>query len=167
MNDSAGDSGHPTPLHDRVDFALTEARVVLPGAQAMLGFQFVTMLTQAFERLPNVLKYVHLLSLAMIAIAVILLMTPAAYHRIVERGDETERLFRLTGRLVLAAMVPIALGLSGDFAVVVAHVTHSLRLAFSLAAVALAAFIGAWFVFPTARAAALSRRRPADKMPGS
>ena len=30
-----------TPLHTRIDQMLTEARVILPGAQAILGFQLI------------------------------------------------------------------------------------------------------------------------------
>ena len=39
----------PAKLKDKVDDALTEARVVLPGAQALLGFQFAAMLAPGFR----------------------------------------------------------------------------------------------------------------------
>ena len=55
---------------------LIEARVVLPGVQALLGFQFVVVLTDSFERLPPFSQYVHLASLGLMALAMILLMTP-------------------------------------------------------------------------------------------
>jgi len=41
-----------TSLEQRITQMLTEARVVLPGVQALLGFQLVSVLTQAFEKLP-------------------------------------------------------------------------------------------------------------------
>src|ERR1051326_4270013 len=71
----------PTDLKTKIDQALTEARVVLPGAQALLGFQFVTMFMDAFDKLPNSLKYIHMVSLMLMSLTIILLMTPAAYHR--------------------------------------------------------------------------------------
>jgi len=37
------------PLAKKIDQMLTEARVILPGAQALLGFQLAVILTQAFE----------------------------------------------------------------------------------------------------------------------
>ena len=43
---------HPTRLEDKIDQALTEARVVLPGAQALLGFQLVTMFMDSYDKLP-------------------------------------------------------------------------------------------------------------------
>ncbi|MBV9544742.1 MAG: hypothetical protein JOY61_10220, partial [Chloroflexi bacterium] len=39
-----------TPLSAKIKQVLTEARVVLPGVQALLGFQFIAMLTDAFEK---------------------------------------------------------------------------------------------------------------------
>ena len=42
----------PTPLSTKVDQLLTEARIIIPGAQALLGFQFAVTLTRAFEQLP-------------------------------------------------------------------------------------------------------------------
>jgi hypothetical protein len=38
-----------TSLHTKIEQMLTEARVILPGVQALLGFQFVVMLTKAFD----------------------------------------------------------------------------------------------------------------------
>jgi hypothetical protein len=132
-------------LTNKIKHALTEARVVLPGAQALLGFQFVTTLMEAFEKLPLSSRYVHLASLTMVALSVVLLMTPAAYHRIVERGEETEHFHGVASRLLIAAMVPLALGVSGDFFVVVRKITESTTSAVAAALVSLLFFYGLWF----------------------
>lgn len=58
-----------TPLEQRVIQMLTECRVVLPGAQALLGFQLLTTFSNAFAELPLSSKMVHLASLVAIAIA--------------------------------------------------------------------------------------------------
>jgi hypothetical protein len=42
---------------------LTEARVVLPGVQALLGFQLISVISQSFEKLPTSSKLVHAVSL--------------------------------------------------------------------------------------------------------
>src|SRR5207237_373090 len=52
-----------TKLADKVDHVLAEARVVLPGAQALLGFQFAAILIEGFEKLEPAAKYLHLISL--------------------------------------------------------------------------------------------------------
>ncbi len=144
-HDKEGESS--MKLEDRVKQVLTETRVVIPGAQALLGFQFIAMLTDAFDKLPASSKYVHLVSLALIALSTMLLMTPAAYHRIVEQGEDTERFVRLASRMMVSSMVPLALGIVGDFFVVVRKVTDSLPLSLTCALLMLIFFYGLWFGF--------------------
>jgi hypothetical protein len=134
-----------TKLKDKIEQALTEARVVLPGAQALLGFQFASMLVEGFDKLPGSSKYVHLISLALMALAVILLMAPAAYHRIVEEGQDTEHFHRVASRFLIAAMVPLALGICGDLFVVARKVTESAIAGIISAAAMLLFFYGLWF----------------------
>jgi hypothetical protein len=124
---------------------LTESRVVLPGVQALLGFQFITVLTEAFDKLPDSSKYLHLLSLLLLALTTVLLIAPAAYHRIVEDGEDTEGFQRLAGRFVLAALVPLALAVSIDLFILTDKVTHSTPLAMALGGLMLLIFYGFWF----------------------
>jgi hypothetical protein len=142
------DRREPTPVGEKVKHVLTEARVVLPGAQALLGFQFIAMITEQFDALPEATKYVHAASLAAVALSTILLMTPAAYHRLVEKGEDNERFHRLAGRFVLVAMAPLAIGVSGDIYVVVRKVLDSDMLAASLAGAMLLLFLLFWFALP-------------------
>jgi hypothetical protein len=134
-------------LKDKIQQVLTEIRVVLPGAQALLGFQFASLLMEGFEKLPQASKYVHFASLSLIALAIIFMMTPAAYHRLVERGEDTEHFHRFASRMLLTSMIPLALGITGDFYVVARKVTESGRLSIGLAALALCIFYGLWFGF--------------------
>lgn len=134
-----------TKLSDKIEHVLTEARLILPGAQALLGFLFVAVLMESFDKLPNTSKYAHLASLALIALTIVLLMTPAAYHRIVERGEETEHFHRFASRMVVAALVPLALGISSAVYVVVQKVLDSQLVAVVGALVALALFWELWF----------------------
>ena len=137
----------PTSIDRKIEHVLTESRVVLPGAQALLGFQFATMLLDGFDHLPESSKYVHLGSLGAIALTTVLLIAPAAYHRIVERGEDTESFHRVASGFVLAAMVPLGLGIAGDLFVVVRKITTSVPLALAVAGAALALLYGAWFGF--------------------
>jgi hypothetical protein len=45
------DADKPTPLETQVDQLLTEARVIIPGVQALLGFQLTVTFTQVFAQL--------------------------------------------------------------------------------------------------------------------
>src|SRR5579885_1158371 len=145
MNEPQSRPNEPTSLHDKIRHVLTEARMVLPGAQALLGFQFVTLLMGDFDRLPASSKYVHLASLLSIALSTILLMTPAAHHRVVEKGENTEAFHRFASRFVLAALIPLALGVCGDFFVVARKATGSLAISFSVTASLFCVFFGLWF----------------------
>ena len=80
----------PSPIEERVAQVLTECRIALPGAQALLGFQLVTVLMARFEKLPPLAKLGHLGSTVLVGLATILLVAPAAFHRLVERGAPTE-----------------------------------------------------------------------------
>jgi hypothetical protein len=135
----------PTKIEDKISQMLTETRVVLPGAQALLGFQFITVFSDAFAKLPEYSKLVHMGSLLAIALSCIWLMTPAAYHRLVEDGEATERFQHFGSRMLLLSLPPLALGLSGDFFVVLEKVTSSKPLAGGLAALLLVIFLGCWF----------------------
>lgn len=140
-----------TPLKTKIDQALTEARVVLPGAQALLGFQLITMFMEAFDKLPNSSKFIHMTSLGLIALTTILLMTPAAFHRIAERGEDTQRMHKVASAFLMSAMVTLPLGICGDVYVVLDKVTNSFALSVACASGALAFFYGTWFGFTTYR----------------
>ena len=112
-------------LAERVKKVLIEARMVLPGVQALLGFQFAIVLMDSFERLPSLWQAVHLAALVLMSIAVCLLLAPAAYHRIVLEGEDSEELVWVASRYVLASLVPLGLSIAADFGLVVWMVVHS------------------------------------------
>jgi hypothetical protein len=142
-----------TPLKDRIEQVLTEARVVLPGVQALLGFQLATMLMDGFDKLPQSSKYIHVISLILTGLCVVLLMTPAAYHRIVERGEDTEDFHSFASRILLVVMIPLPLGICGDLFVVLRKVTRSMSFSVATSLVFLMFFYSFWFAFPAYRRA--------------
>jgi hypothetical protein len=137
-----------TPLHAKIEQMLTEARVALPGAQALFGFQPAIVLTQSFEQLPTASMIMHATSLFLVAFAVVLLMAPAAYHRIVYAGEDSEDMHRVGSVLVTAATVPLALGLAGDVYVVVTKIMGSPTAGLIAGSLALVLLIGLWHVYP-------------------
>ena len=153
----------PTPLNERITNVLTEARVALPGAQALLGFQLIAVLTSGFDKLPLLTRISHLVSLTLIALSTILLMTPAAYHRMVHEGEDTEEFYGFAHRMVLGAMVPLALGLSVELYVVAQDVLHSVARGAACAFLCFVVLGGLWFGYPIYRR---SRRRQVTLPPG-
>ena len=138
------------PLAKKIDQLLTEARVILPGAQALLGFQLSVVLTEAFDKLPSSSKSAHAAALGSVALSTILLMAPAAYHRIVYAGEASEDFLRLGSRFILAATAALALGLANDVYVVMAKIAGSVQVGIASAAFSLAILIGLWHVSPAA-----------------
>ncbi|GJE49726.1 hypothetical protein GOFOIKOB_2766 [Methylobacterium tardum] len=146
-----------TSLETKIEQMLTEARVVLPGAQALLGFQLVITFSEAFEKVPFASKLVHLIALGLLALTVIWLMAPAAFHRIVYAGEDTPEFHALGSRFLLAASVTLALGISADLGVAVAKVIASDAAGVASALVTLCLLTGLWHVYPIL----LRRRRDA------
>ena len=143
----AAEPDEQAKLKDKVEHVLDEARMVIPGAQALLGFQFASMLVDGFDKIPESSKYVHLGSLALIALSVMLLMTPAAYHRLVEHGEDSAHFHRFATGVLTGAMVPLALGIAGDVYVVCEKVLKSSGSATLAAILTALAFFGLWFGF--------------------
>ena len=139
-----------TPIDVRVEHMLTESRVLLPGAQALFGFQLTVLLTPAFDKLAGNLKLAHAFALCSIALTIILLMTPAALHRISFGGQNTESFHRLGSAFVIAAAVPLALGISVDIYVAISKALGSLAFGVAIACALAALLAVLWFVQPLA-----------------
>jgi len=137
-----------TPLDVRVENMLTEARVLLPGAQALFGFQMAVLLTDAFGSLPENSKILHATALCCIALAIILLMSPAAFHRIAYDGENSQSFFRVSSALVVGAALPLAVGIAADICVVGFKITGGARLASLSGCVSLLILVTFWFFYP-------------------
>jgi hypothetical protein len=105
-------------LKDETRTAIEEVRMVLPGIQALFGFQMIAVFNERFQRLPASAQQLHIAAIAFVALAIALVMAPAAYHRIGERGWVSRRLINLTSNYLTAAMVALTIGLSVDLGLV-------------------------------------------------
>ena len=142
------DSKGTTPLSTKVEQVLTEARVIIPGAQALFGFQFVAMLTSAFDELPESSKIVHAIALGLVATNVILLMTPAALHRLSFDGADSEDFLRAASALVTTAPLFLAAGISAESYVVLGKITDSKIAAAGYAAASFLVLLAFWYALP-------------------
>ena len=138
-------------LNTKIEQVLTEIRMVLPGVQALLGFQMATTMMQSFEKLPDSSKQIHFAGLLLIILSAIFLMTPPAYHRLVNRGENTERFYRFAGEMLLAAMVSLPLGIAAGVFVVMRKFTESLEWSIAFALLTLFTAWGLWFGITLAR----------------
>jgi hypothetical protein len=129
---------------------LTEARVIIPDGQALLGFQFVCRFTRSFKGLPPFNMFIPR-GLCAVALAVLLLMTPAALHRIAFHGEDDASFFRIGSAFVIAASIPLAAGIAFDVAVVLFKVTERMSDAVVAGCLALCVLLGVWLVYPVWR----------------
>src|SRR4051794_13488115 len=151
-------------LHEKIDGMLTEARVILPGAQALLGFQLAIVLTGSFEKLDTNLKSLHGAALLLVCLSILLLMAPAAYHRVVYAGEDSTQFHKVGSWLVTISTVPLALGLSLDVLVVGTKMWSSTGLAVSGALFSLLFLVLAWHVIPLV-VRAIKKQGPQPALP--
>ena len=137
-------------LADAAEHLLDEARMVLPGMQALFGFQLIAVFSPGFSDLEDSGQQLRLAAIALVAIAVAVIMTPAAYHRLTGPREVTESFIELSTRLLLCSMFPLALGICIDF-YLVGSVIVDASVSAVLAALLFAVFMGLWFIFPKLR----------------
>lgn len=155
------------PLSRAVEMLLDECRMVLPGIQALFGFQLIAVFSQRFDAVLSAgEQLVHLVAIALGALAIVLVMTPAALHRR-SPTEVTATFVRVSTRLLLASMVPLALSLILDFYLVALIIAGEPAVA-ALTAGLVLFFAAFWLVLPRAKGlqqtlASLGDRRWNDK----
>ena len=149
MDQSHIDETKTLSLPDTVTHMLDECRMVLPGVQALFGFQLIAVFNSVFtQRLSLPEQRLHLVSLAAVAIAGALVMTPAAYHRQASPYQVSSRLVRLGGRVLVGSMVCLTIGIGLDF-YLIARLILSSEISAAFASIGLVAFfVACWFVLP-------------------
>jgi hypothetical protein len=128
---------------------IEECRMVLPGIQALFGFQLIAVFNEGFgEKLSHADQLVHLVALVLTVLATVLVMTPAALQRHAEPREVSERFVWLASNLLLAAMYPLAVAVALDVYVVAGIVTRSDAVGALLAVVVFAVFLALWTLVP-------------------
>jgi hypothetical protein len=136
------------PLSKAAQYLLDECRMVLPGIQALFGFQLIAVFSPGFaERLDQTGQRLHLVAIALITIAIAIIMTPAALHRRSGGYEVTGRFVRLSTRLLLWSMFPLAVSICLDVYLIAGIVVGREWVA-ALAGALLGVFILLWFVLP-------------------
>ncbi|HYG54621.1 MAG TPA: DUF6328 family protein [Burkholderiales bacterium] len=135
-------------LENAAGFILEECRMVLPGIQALFGFQLVAVIDDGFEKLSGTQQLMHLGAIALVVLAIALVMAPAALHRQAEPETVSERFIWLTSNLLLAGMFPLMLGICLEVYIVAELITANNAFALALAALFLAVFSTLWIAVP-------------------
>jgi len=149
-------------LSDAAKYLLEECRMILPGIQALFGFQLVAVYNNRFTDLADFDQALHFAALACTAISVALIMTPAAYHRSIGVQVVTRQFIRNSTRLLLASMPPLGVAISVDF-YIVGRLIFDAAWPAVVGAVLCALFLFMWLALPRSKAL----QEALDRLPGA
>jgi len=139
----------PVKLQATVSALLEECRMVLPGIQALFGFQLIAIFSQGFdEKLTASQQQIHFAALFLIAVSAAVIMTPAAVHRQTQQRTISERFVWLSSKLLLLSMVPLAMGLTLDVYLIGCAIFDSFALAAMSALMLVVLLFVLWFAIP-------------------
>lgn len=126
--------------------------MVLPGIQALFGFQLIVVFSPGFsELLPLDGRLLHLAATVLVAAAIALIMAPTAYHRQAE-PDRLSRYFaEYASTVITAAMVPLLVALALEVAIISYVIRGSRAIAAVLGSFLLLLYLGLWFIYPRLR----------------
>jgi hypothetical protein len=128
---------------------LQELRVAGLGVQVLFGFLLSLPFTNRFDRLSQGQRELYLGTLVLAAVATALLLGPVAYHRLVFRRGQKERLVRAANVMAVAGLATVGLAVSAAVLLVTGYVTSALPAALITAFVT-CMFGLLWFAFPLA-----------------
>jgi uncharacterized PurR-regulated membrane protein YhhQ (DUF165 family) len=136
-------------LSDAAGRLLDECRMVLPGIQALFGFQLIAVFNSRFdEALTHAEKLLHLGAIVLVVIAIALVMSPAAWHRLLHPRSVTEAFIRRSTRVLLASMPALATSITLDVYIVARLIADSRAVALALAVFAFCTFATLWALIP-------------------
>jgi hypothetical protein len=137
------------PLTEAITHTVEEARMLIPGVTAFVGFQLVAVFNNAFtQKLTREEQLVHVLAMFLTLVSLLMLLAPAAYHRQAEPGWASQGFVNLGSRLITGATPAFALGMTIDLYLVVRAVSESVMLAALAAVILLAIAVFLWYVVP-------------------
>ena len=129
---------------------LQELRVAGLGVQVLFGFLLSLPFTNRFTTLSHAQRQLYIGCLLLAALATALLLGPVAYHRLVFRRGEKERLVRAANVMAIAGLAAVGLAVSAAILLVTDYVSSGLTAALITTFVTLL-FAGLWFALPLAR----------------
>jgi MFS family permease len=134
----------------RYNELLSELRTIIPGVQVLFAFLLTVPFSSRFAEVDRVEKVVFTVSLMAVAAATVLLLGPAAYHRLADQQDRRGRL-RYSVGLKLAGMALLALSISCAVFVVGRFIFDDMRMGAGLAVATAATAVVIWYVVPIIR----------------
>lgn len=122
--------------------------MVLPGIQALFGFQLMAVFNNRFQELMPYEQYTHFASILLVVVSIALIMTPAAYHRLVERGTVSQFFIDLSSSLIATAMIPLMSAIALEVLLLGRLILGRGWASFASAVCTFVLFALLWFMYP-------------------
>jgi hypothetical protein len=129
---------------------LQEVRIAGLGVQVLFGFLLAIPFTTRFVRLSTAQRDLYVTALLLSTLATVLLLAPVAYHRIVFRRRQKERLIRAAHVLAICGLVAVSLAVTVTVALILSYVVPG-GPAIVGTIIVFVLFAGLWFLFPLSR----------------
>jgi MFS family permease len=128
---------------------LQELRVAGLGVQVLFGFLLSLPFTNRFSHLSPGQRNLYLATIVLAAVATALLLGPVAYHRLVFRQGQKERLVKTANMMAITGLAAVGLAVSAAILLVTGYVSSGLT-AGLITAFVTCLFAGLWFALPLA-----------------
>jgi hypothetical protein len=129
---------------------LQELRVAGLGVQVLFGFLLSLPFTNQFKQLDGSERDLYVACLLLAAAATALLLGPVAYHRLVFRRGEKERLVRTANVMAILGLITVGLAISTSVLLVAGFVA-GYGTGAVIAVLVLVMFGLLWFALPLSR----------------
>jgi MFS family permease len=129
---------------------LQELRVAGLGVQVLFGFLLSLPFTTAFKQLTGSERDLYLACLILAAVATALLLGPVAYHRLVFRQGQKEKLVRAANVMAILGLITVGLAVSASVLLVTGFVA-GYGTGTVIAVLVLVMFGLLWFALPLTR----------------
>src|SRR5579863_6914022 len=124
--------------------SLDELRMQMLGSQVLFGFQFQGLFQDNFDALPSAGRSADGFALALMIITLGLIVAVPCQHRIVDHGDSTPRILRVSASFANYALAPLAAAIACDVYVATVRTAGNAR-SVALAGAAFVLALGAWY----------------------
>ncbi len=149
MSNFSSKEAHHQKMEEETTHILEEARMVVPGIQALFGFQLIVVFNSVFDKeLSSSQKYLHLLAIATTTIALILNLAPAAYHRLAKQEMVSRYFITISTRFITWAMFILMGGICMDFFLITQRITQNFAVSLITIGCLFLVFLYFWVIFP-------------------
>ncbi len=140
-------------LKQCIEFILEECRMVLPGIQALFGFQMIAVFNQRFAEIAMSDKLVHLAAIMFTVVSIGFLMGPAAYHRQSSPFGMPPELCQVGTVLVRLGMLTLMVAITLEIYLVTKVIMNSTTCSIATGAITFCVLATLWYLYPGSKRA--------------